>query len=156
MPLRELIQKLIHIFEVGGGARFFRSAALALAVIALAVFYNLHAWRNFSTPEAMDSAQLARNISEGRGYTTLFIRPFSLYLVQNRNEARSPVAFTNADFDFARVNTMHPDIANAPVYPLVLAGLMKTLPFHFDVELKKSFWSDNGKFSRYQPDFLIT
>ncbi len=28
----------------------------------------------------MDSAQLARNIADGKGYTTLFIRPFSLYL----------------------------------------------------------------------------
>src|ERR1039458_10259936 len=32
---------------------------------------------------------------------------------------------------------------------------MKILPFHYAVDLKKPFWSDNGKFSRYQPDFLI-
>ena len=36
----------------------------------------------------MDAAQLARNIAEGKGYTTLFIRPFSLYLVQSHNEAK--------------------------------------------------------------------
>jgi hypothetical protein len=156
MRIAETIQTTIHKLEVGGGARWLRIVALALAVVALAVWYDAHAWRNFSTPEAMDSAQLARNISEGKGYTTLFIRPFSLYLVQSRNEAKSPVAFTNADFDFSRVNTMHPDIANAPMYPLVLAGLMKTLPFHYQMELEKPFWSDGGKFSRYQPDFLIT
>ena len=57
-------------------------------MLALVVLYNLRAYRNFSTPEAMDSAQLARNIADGKGYTTLFIRPLSLYLVQENNEAR--------------------------------------------------------------------
>ena len=155
MRIEEIIQTTIHKLEVGGGARWLRFVALALAVLVTAVREDLHAYRNFSTQEAMDSAQLARNISEGKGYTTLFIRPFSLYLVQMHNEARSPVAFTNAGFDFAQVNTMHPDLANAPVYPFVLAGLMKTLPFHYEMELKKPFWNEGGKFSRYRPDFQI-
>jgi hypothetical protein len=155
MRIEEIIQTTIHKLEVGGGARWLRFVALALAVLGLAVREDLHAYRNFSTPEAMDSAQLARNISEGKGYTTLFIRPFSLYLVQKHNQARSPIAFTNAGFDFAQVNTMHPDLANAPVYPFVLAGLMKTLPFHYEMELKKPFWNEGGKFSRYRPDFQI-
>ena len=103
----------------------------------------------------MDTAQLARNISEGRGYTTLFVRPLSLYLVQKHNEAGAPVALTNANFDFAHVKTAHPDLANPPVYPILLAGLMKILPFHYGMDLKGAFWSDNGRFSRYQPDFLI-
>jgi Dolichyl-phosphate-mannose-protein mannosyltransferase len=53
------------------------------------------------------------------------------------------------------VKTAHPDLANPPVYPLVLAGLMKILPFHFAVNLKSGFWANNGIFWRYQPDFLI-
>ena len=55
----------------------------------LGVIYNLHAYRNFATQEAMDSAQLARNMAEGNGYTTLFIRPFSLYLVQSHSQAKT-------------------------------------------------------------------
>jgi hypothetical protein len=155
MPLAEIIQNLIHKLETGAGPRFFRITALLLAVMALVLRYDVHAYRNLATPEGMDAAQLARNISDGKGYTTLFIRPLSLYLVQKHNESGTPVALTNANFDFARVKTAHPDLANAPVYPLLLAGLMKILPFHFAVELKKPFWSDNGRFSRYQPDFLI-
>ena len=105
----------------------------------------------------MDSAQLARNIADGKGYTTLFIRPFSLYLVQSHNQARHAAAPASAtNLDFARIKYRpHPDLANPPVYPLVLAGLMKVLPFHYPVELKKPFWSDNSRFWRYQPDFLI-
>ena len=105
----------------------------------------------------MDSAQLARNLAAGKGYTTLFIRPFSLYLVQNHNEAQHAAApATTNNPDFAQIKyTPHPDLANPPVYPLVLAGLMKVLPFHYPVELTKPFWSDNSHFWRYQPDFLI-
>jgi hypothetical protein len=155
MPLADIIQQLIHKLEVGAGPRFFRITALLLAFVALAMRYDFHAYRNLATPEGMDTAQLARNISEGKGYTTLFIRPLSLYLVQQHSEAGTPLALTNANFDFAHVKTAHPDLANPPVYPVLLAGLMKVLPFHYTVDLKGSFWSENGKFGRYQPDFLI-
>jgi hypothetical protein len=155
MPLVEIIQNLIHKLDVGPGARFFRITAVLLPIVALALRYDVQAYRNLATPEGMDAAQLARNISEGKGYTTLFIRPLSLYLVQTHREAGTPVAFTNASFDFARVKSAHPDLANPPVYPVLLAGLMKILPFYYAVDLKSPFWSDNGKFSRYEPDFLI-
>ena len=132
MPLRELIQKLIHKLEVGAGARYLRVSRVGLAVVGLALVYDLRAYRNLATPEAMDAAQLARNIAEGKGYTTLFIRPFSLYLVQRHNEAEACRARSaTANLDFAHIKTAHPDLANPPVYPVVLAGLMKVLPFHY-------------------------
>jgi len=155
MPMGKGIQSLIYKLESGAAPRFFRITALLLAIVALAMRYDVHAYRNLATPEGMDAAQLARNISEGRGYTTLFIRPLSLYLVQKHNEAGTLLAITNVNFDFARIKTAHPDLANPPVYPVLLAGLMKILPFHYAVDLKSPFWSDNGRFGRYQPDFLI-
>ena len=104
----------------------------------------------------MDSAQLARNLAEGKGYTTLFIRPFSLYLVQSHNEAKHAAAPATTNLDFAQIKYHpHPDLANPPVYPVVLAGLMKVRPFRYPVELKKPFWSENSHFWRYQPDFQI-
>jgi hypothetical protein len=155
MYIGEWVQNLIHKLEIGVGRRILWGAVLALVVIGLAVWYDLHAYRNFSTPEAMDTAQLARNIADGKGYTTLFIRPFSLYLVQEHNEAEQASAPLRAGADFAQVQTAHPDLANPPVYPLVLAGLMKVLNFQYDVETKKPFWTEDGHFLRYQPDFLI-
>src|SRR5208282_849593 len=155
MYIGEWVQNLIHKLEVGAGRRVLRSAVLTLVVMALVVLYDLRAYRNFSTPEAMDTAQLARNIADGKGYTTLFIRPLSLYLVQKNNEARRAGAPVSAGADFAQIQAPHPDLANPPVYPTVLAGLMKVLNFHFDVEMKKPFWSEDGRFQRYQPDFLI-
>ncbi|MGH7951971.1 MAG: hypothetical protein ACREFE_08635 [Limisphaerales bacterium] len=157
MPLSELIQKIIHLFEVGAGARYLRCFTLALAILAVGFLYDLRAYRNFSAPEAMDAAQVARNISEGNGFTTQFIRPFSLYLIQQHNEteAKIPAALTNTNLDLAQIKTNHPDLANPPVYPLVLAGLMKVLPFDYPVNLNGSFWGNAGKFWRYEPDYLI-
>jgi len=156
MPLSEQIQKLIHHLEVGAVPRYLRFLVLGLAVLGLVFLYNLRAYRNLATPEAMDTAQLARNLAEGKGYSTLFIRPFSLYLVQTNTFLKYTQIPGNTNLDFARIQTgPHPDIANPPVYPVVLAGLMKVLPFRYEVELKKPFWSVNGHFWRYQPDFQI-
>ena len=156
MPLRELIQKLIHMSEVGAGSRYLRFLMLGLVVMGLALVYNLRAYRNLATQEAMDSAQLARNIAEGKGYTTLFIRPFSLYLVQSHNQAKHAAAPATTNLDFAQIKfNPHPDLANPPVYPVVLAGLMTVRSFRYPVELMKPFWSDNSHFWRYQPDFQI-
>jgi Dolichyl-phosphate-mannose-protein mannosyltransferase len=155
MPSGEFIQNLIHKLETGTGARYQRIILLVVALFALGFCYDLRAYRNFAAPEAMDSAQLARNISEGKGYTTLFIRPLSLYLVQKHNEAEAKDAKVNAGTDFAEIKTAHPDLANPPVYPVLLAGLMKILPFHYPVNVDSSFWGNNGHFWRYEPDFLI-
>jgi Dolichyl-phosphate-mannose-protein mannosyltransferase len=149
------LQDWIHKLEEGAGARYLKIIAFCVAILFLTLIYNLCAYRNFATPEAMDSAQLARNLAEGKGYTTLFIRPFSLYLVQEHNQTPTADALTSAGTDFAKIKTAHPDIANPPVYPIVLAGLMKVLPFHYPLNLKNAFWSNSGNFWRYEPDFLI-
>ncbi|MDD5138791.1 MAG: glycosyltransferase family 39 protein [Verrucomicrobiales bacterium] len=155
MSPSEQIQWLIHKLEVGAGSRYLRYFALVVGVVALAFLYDLRAYRNLATPEAMDAAQLARNISEGKGYTTLFLRPFSLYLVQKHEAAKNPDAGTLTPPDLAQIKTAHPDISNPPVYPLLLAGLMKVLPFDYTVNLKSQLWTNNGNFWRYQPDFFI-
>ena len=66
----------------------------------------------------MDAAQVARHLAEGKGYTTDFIRPFSVYLMQKHNHAlhAGEIQTTNA-VDFAELNGPHPDLANPPVYP---------------------------------------
>jgi Dolichyl-phosphate-mannose-protein mannosyltransferase len=149
------LQEWIHELEEGAWARYLKLAAFYVSILVLVLAYDFRVYRNFGTPEAMDSAQLARNIAEGKGYTTLFVRPFSLYLVQSHNQGDSADALVSAGTDFAKIRTAHPDIANPPVYPLVLAGLMKVLPFHYPLDLKGAFWSNDGHFWRYEPDFLI-
>lgn len=131
------IQEWIHKLEEGDWARYIKMGALLLGLIALTVAYDLRAYKNFTTQEAMDAAQLARNISEGKGYTTDYIRPLSIYLLQRHSGDSGPV-----------LNESHPDLANAPVYPGLLAGLMKVLPFDFRIQRNVPFW-------RHQPEVII-
>lgn len=150
-----LVQDVIHFLEGARGARYARYALMALAVICIGVAYNLRVYRNFSTQEAMDAAQIGRNFAEGRGYTTLFIRPLSISLVKETNQKKPGHPEPGKLADQARLRGAHPDIANPPVYPVMLAGLMKVLPFNHTALTTKQFWSSQGHFWRYQPDFLI-
>jgi hypothetical protein len=149
------LQDIIHKLEEGGGLRYVRVGLSVLAVVMMTVAYNWRAFRNMSTLEAMDAAQVGRNIAQGKGFTTLFLRPFSMYLVKSRNLEKADSG-GQASTDLAEVKGMHPDLANPPVYPTVLAGLMKVIPFDYTASTTKPFWSLNGVFARYQPDFVIT
>jgi hypothetical protein len=133
MPL----QSWIHHWGEGNGARALKVAAALLAFIALASLYDLLSYESYSSEEAMESAQLARNLSQGKGYTTDSIRPLALYLLASAAEPGQ-----SSKVLAQRV----PDLSNAPVYPLLLAGLMKALPFQFAA---KQFWS-------YQPELWIS
>jgi hypothetical protein len=151
-----ILQESIHKLEVAGGMRYLKIGLAAVLIITVIALYNIQSFKNMGTQEAMDSAQLARNIAQGKGYTTLFVRPFSMYLFKKHNEM-SPNAVDKRLAELTAIKTLHPDISNPPVYPLVLAGLMKVLPFDFSISTKpRSFWSSKGEFSRYQPDFLIS
>ncbi|MBC8094680.1 MAG: hypothetical protein H7Y43_02600, partial [Akkermansiaceae bacterium] len=75
--------------------------------------------------------------------------------IAERSEAVATASESGSTSDPARIKQAHPDISNPPVYPLVLAGLMKVLPFDFSVSSTKPFWSSNGRMVRSQPDFLI-
>jgi len=97
------IQDFIHRLEEGGGNRFSRIMLAVIAALALAVLYNAACFRNLSTIEGMDTAQLARNLSEGRGFSTLFVRPFSIHLIETHRADHDPL-----------LKDQHPDISNAP------------------------------------------
>ena len=142
--------------EVGVGALAIRGLLVLALVGGLGVLYDLEAYKGFASPEAMDSAQVARNLEEGRGFSTYFIRPFSIYLLRAHNQAEnSPGKNPSGEPDFARVNELHPDLANPPVYPLVLAGLMKTTKPAWKIDVTKPFWSEAGAYMRYKPEFRI-
>ena len=129
------IQEIIHRIEEGVWARWMKLVTAVLAVAAIAVWYDLRQFRNFGTAEAMESAQLARNLAQGEGFTTHCIRPLSLYLIEKQQGVGARLS-----------RHPHPDIVTPPVYPLVLAGLMKVLPFHYDI---------GPGFARYQPEMII-
>jgi 4-amino-4-deoxy-L-arabinose transferase-like glycosyltransferase len=152
------LQQWIHQVEIGGGLKPLRYVLVTLALIGLFVSYNYRGFKNMSNPEAMDMAQVARNIATGKGYTTLFIRPLSIHLLRKeyeRSTGHAPPLYDEDDVD--RLAAPHPDLCNPPVYPTVLAGLMRIFPSiqHMDAGVK-SLWNRNGGFWVYGPDFLIS
>lgn len=130
------IQEWIHKIEEGEGAKFVRVAFLVLAVFGLTAVWHIREAKSFASIEAMDAGQVARNLAQGEGFSTDFVRPISIALIK---EHQGP----NAQL----FKGPHPDLANPPVYPAVLAGLMKVLPFDWIIS-SKSFW-------RYQPEVII-
>jgi hypothetical protein len=132
------LQEWIHKIEEGEGAKFIRLGLVFLALLGLAALWHIREAENFNTVEAMDAAQLARNIAEGRGYTTDFVRPFSIALIEaHRGRGSDPETLTKG----------HPDLANAPLYPLLLAGIFKVFPVKWEIA-EQAFW-------RYQPEWFI-
>src|SRR5262249_45994961 len=120
MPLMTLFQTLIQDLKAAFAVRPVRYASITLLAVLVWGVYDVRCFRNMAAPEAMDAAQLGRNLASGRGFTTDFVRPLSIYLV--RHEHPDP-----SSKDPAQLKSGHPDIANAPAYPIVLAGLMKVL-----------------------------
>jgi hypothetical protein len=154
--ISERIQHLIHLVEVGRFSRWLQLLPLAAAVVGLAVLYDLTEYRGFNSPEAMDAAQVARHVAAGQGYTTDFIRPFSVFLISKHNhELHAGEILTTNVVDFAELNGPHPDLANPPVYPTVLAGFLKIWPPEWQTQTRKPFWAEGGRFQRYEPEFRI-
>ena len=154
MPLRERIQTTIHLLESNIFNRVLKILLIGLLLAGMVIIYDWEGYHNFSSQEAMDSAQLARNLSQGKGYTTYYVRPFSIFLLQRKTAAAHGSAAA-IGAEAARMNNNHPDLANPPVYPVFLAGLMKAFKFHYEVYTNKSFWSSGGYFQRYEPEFKI-
>jgi hypothetical protein len=138
MPV--FVQDVIHKYELGAGSRILKIIVGMVAVVALALLYDMAAFRNLSSAEAMDTAQLARNISQGKGFTTDFIRPFSLYLLARHSNA------TNVSPDLIERS---PDISNPPAYPALLAGVFKVMP------QPAPDLADVRSFSTYAPELWI-
>jgi hypothetical protein len=132
------LQEWIHRLEVGGGTKYVRWLAVVVAFIAVAAVYDLVCFRHFANPEAMDSAQLARNIAHGRGYTTFCVRPFSMKLIRDHRADKSML-----------LKEGHRDISNAPLYPLVLAPLLLVTPDPGELTAVR------GGFRVYSPEMFI-
>src|ERR1051325_2480297 len=132
------LQEWIHRLEVGGGTKYVRALAVVAGFLALMALYDSFCFRHFANPEAMDAAQLARNVAFGKGFTTSFVRPFSIALTRAQRADRSPL-----------LKEGHRDISNAPLYPLFLSPLVRMAPGAGDLA------AADKSFGIYMPELLI-
>ncbi len=120
------VQSAVFNIELGRGKRVLQWVMVVLVAIGLSLVYTAGQFRGLDRREAMDMAQLARNISHGKGFTTYVVRPLSLWQLKTYRD------------DHDQRFMEHPDLVNPPLYPLVLAGLFKLLPDSvFDFKVAK-------------------
>lgn len=105
------VQGFIHSLEQGRLAPLIRGLIIAAVIIAVAMIYLGWKFHGFLAPEAMDQAQVAREISRGHGWSTQFIRPLAVWQIEKNGGALPKTSF--------------PDTYNAPLPPLVNALAVK-------------------------------
>jgi 4-amino-4-deoxy-L-arabinose transferase-like glycosyltransferase len=103
------LQDVVYNLDVGIGLQMLRAALYIGGVLVVMLWYTAGQFRGLDGAEAMDAAQLGRNIAVGRGYTTRNVQPASIGFLQARNPARAAIDF-------------HPEITRPPVYPMLLAA----------------------------------
>ena len=112
----DFIQKAVHTLETGATALWIRRALLLAGAIALAV-YQFYYFRGLVTPQAMDQAQIGREIASFHGWRTHFIRPRAIGQLSDhkKNVAR---------------NIQH-DTYEAPLPPLIDAIGLRLIKTHW-------------------------
>ncbi|MDR0994597.1 MAG: glycosyltransferase family 39 protein [Verrucomicrobiota bacterium] len=108
------VQNLVYQVDSGTGRRIIQGTLFILFAIAMAALYTFSTFQGLKDPLAMEEAQLACNVANGQGWSTKTIRPLSMWKVAGH---------TDGD---ARLEA-HPDLLHPPVWPTLLAGMMKML-----------------------------
>src|SRR5712672_2757860 len=101
-------QSIVHSVEQGKAAHVIRVALIVVAIFGVALVLLLFRFRGFAHAEAMDQAQLARQIASGKGFTTNFIRPLALWQME-----------TNSGSKVNLGKDEMPDTFNQPLPPLL-------------------------------------
>jgi Dolichyl-phosphate-mannose-protein mannosyltransferase len=112
----DFIQKMVHTLETGAVALWIRRALVLACAIVLGV-YQLYYFRGLATSQAMDQAQIGREIASGRGWRTNVIRPRAIgqLSAHGKNVVR---------------NIQH-DTYEAPLPPLVDAVALRLVRSHW-------------------------
>ena len=83
-----------------------------LVLISFTLLHLLPLFRGLSTPQAMEQAQIARQIARGEGFTTKMIRPLAYYEAEKANQGAVPF-------------TGFKDTYHSPLNPLILGAVLK-------------------------------
>ncbi len=107
------VQDLIYNVDVGVGNRLIKGAVFVLAVLALMGMYNLSQFWGLKHADAMDQAQIARELMENGTFSTRYIRPAAVWLFE-KNGA-----------DPRTLMLRQPDIVHPPVHPWLISRIFK-------------------------------
>ena len=127
------LQDWVYNVEAGPIRLWLVRIALFLLVVGMGAYIGIREFNGLRTFEAMDLAQQARQLAEGKGFTTLLIRPLALWQVRaNLENSALPV-------------TAFPETLTPPLYPVLLAACFKVgmvtklISFELSAEALKAF-----------------
>jgi len=103
------LHDIVYSIDTGTGLKIIRVTLYILFLLVIVMLYTATQFRGLNSEEAMDYAQLGRNMSLNGGMVTKNIRPITMWKMSERNPGED-----------ARIGN-HPDLYHPPAYPAVLA-----------------------------------
>ena len=102
-------QELIHWLEMGGGKRWVLLGALIFCGMSLSLVVSWRQFHGAASEATLVQADMARQIASGHGFTTRVNYPQAVAFLGARGVRFDPAV-------------PYPDVYQAPLYPLVIAG----------------------------------
>lgn len=136
------LQDWVYNAEAGPLRAWLVRIAIFLLVLGLSAFLGIREFNGLRTFEAMDLAQQARQLVEGKGLTTLVIRPLALWQLRGKMGNQAPSV------------TNFPETLTPPLYPFILAISFKAalagklITFDLPPEALQGF-------RNYPPDLVV-
>lgn len=133
-PFESKIQDLVYNVDVGIGLRLIKFGLYILFLLLVMVFYTASEFRGLKEAEAMDFAQIGRNLMFTHKFQTQTVRPASMwYLIEN-------VSSPDARIDHNPRLMEHPDVLHPPLYSVALAAGFKALRSAFVTVEQGKVW----------------
>ncbi|MES2308006.1 MAG: glycosyltransferase family 39 protein [Verrucomicrobiota bacterium] len=107
---------IVYSLELGQGKVWMNRGLIFLLIAVLSTWYMVSEFHGFKEKEAMDAAQVGRQIAEGKGFTTEWIRPQAITLFKEKLTAKT---------DSENRLEKFPEIYQSPLYPYCLGFLFK-------------------------------
>lgn len=104
------LHDVVYSIDAGTGLKIIRVTLYVLILMVVLMLYTATQFRGLKTEEAMDYAQLGRNLSLNNGMVTKCVRPMSMWKMSGPNEDQNPQIGN------------HPDLYHPPAYPVVLSA----------------------------------
>lgn len=121
-PFESKIQDIVYNVDVGIGLRLVKVGLYLMFLLSVMVLYTATQFRGLKDADAMDMAQLGRNLMQQQKLVTQFIRPASMWYLIEHSRDQNP-----------RMRE-HPDIVHPPVYPAILAVGFRAVRDSFGIE----------------------
>lgn len=126
-PFESRIQNLVYNVDVGIGLRLTKAGLYFLFIFITMLLYTATQFHGLKDADAMETAQLGRNLLLNKAYVTQCIRPCTIWGLTTKSPGHS--AYMNA----------HPEILHPPLWPAMLAAAFRITGTPFTSEKPGTF-----------------